>query len=479
MDCLHSWQQRRTEVCAESDDNRDMGTVGLSFGSPTSGTGFDVTSTVNQIVANLQAVETPWKNQLTTLESQDTALTQIGSDLGTLSTALSTLTNPQGVLAEKQGSSSDETVLQLTSATSSAVAGSHTVVVSQLAQTASYVSSSIANSGDTLSGSFSINGKIVNIDSADDDTTLSTLVTAINSGNYGVTASIITDASGSRLSLVSSTSGAAGAFTVTGSFQDTTSSSTVGFSVGQTAQDAKLTVDGVSVTSATNTVTGAIPGVTFQLLSTSAENIQVQITNNNSDVETAISDLVTAYNAVVGDLNTQEGNDASGNPEPLYGNPTLASLQEQLQSAISFTQSSGAVTSLTQLGISVNDDGTLSLDGDTLDSELSTNYQDVMNLFQPGSGSASFGDNLTSVLNNLGNSGPDGEVYLALQENSSQESQLNMNVSNEETTISSEKSQLTTELNEANYTLTEIPQELQNINEIYSAITGYNQSQNG
>jgi flagellar hook-associated protein 2 len=102
-----------------------------------------------------------------------------------------------------------------------------------------------------------------------------------------------------------------------------------------------------------------------------------------------------------------------------------------------------------------------------------------MNLFQPGSGSASFGDNLTSVLNNLGNSGPDGEVYLALQENSSQESQLNMNVSNEETTISSEKSQLTTELNEANYTLTEIPQELQNINEIYSAITGYNQSQNG
>jgi flagellar hook-associated protein 2 len=454
-----------------------MGTVGLSFGSPTSGKGFDVAATVSQIVANMRIVETAWKNQLTALQAQDTVLTQIGTDLGTLSTALASLTSLQGVLAEKQGSSSDTNVLQLTSATSSAVAGSHTIVVTQLAQTSSYVSDSIKNASDTLSGSFTINGQAVNIDSADNDTTLSSLVTAINSGNYGVTASIITDTSGSRLSLVSNTSGSAGAITVSGNFQDMNTGNSVAFSVGQTGQDATMTVDGIPVTSASNTVVGAIPGVTFQLLSAPpGTNVQVQITNDNSDVETAISNFVSAYNKVMGDLNGQEGNDSSGNPEPLFGSPTLTSLQQQLQSAILFNQSSGALTSLTQLGISVNNDGTLSLDGDTLDSVVSSNYKDVMNFFQPGSSSRSFGDNLTAVLDNLGNNSPDGSVFLVLKQNSSEEEDLNSNISKEETLISAQQAQLTAELNQANFVLSGIPQQIDNINQIFSAITGFNQN---
>src|SRR6185503_15735837 len=124
-------------------DRGSMGTVGISFGSPTSGQGFDVASTVNQIITNMQAVETPWKTQLSTLKSQDAALTSIGSDLSSLSSALSTLTDFQGVLAEKEGSSSDTSVLQLTSAATTAVAGSHTIVVNSLAQTSSYYSDAV------------------------------------------------------------------------------------------------------------------------------------------------------------------------------------------------------------------------------------------------------------------------------------------------------------------------------------------------
>jgi flagellar hook-associated protein 2 len=56
-----------------------MGTVGISFGSPTSGQGFNVSSTVSSIVANLQNVETPWKTQLTSLESQDTVISSLGT----------------------------------------------------------------------------------------------------------------------------------------------------------------------------------------------------------------------------------------------------------------------------------------------------------------------------------------------------------------------------------------------------------------
>jgi flagellar hook-associated protein 2 len=560
-----------------------MGTVGLSFGSPTGGAGFDVTSTVNQIVTNMQAIETPWKNQLATLQSQDTVLTSIGTDLSSLSTAMQSLTDFQGVLAEKQGSSSDTNVLELTSASTSAVAGSHTIVVQSLATTSSYVSGTISNASDTLSsgGTLTIDGKTITIDSSNN--TLASLASAINSGSYGVTANVIKDSSGSRLSLVSQTSGSSGSISVSNSLEDANTSTAVNFSQTQPGADAQLTVDGVSVSSASNTVTNAIQGVTFQLLSANpSESIQVEITNNNSDVESAVNTFVTDYNKVMGDLNTQEGNDSNGNPEPLFGSPTIATLQQALQSALTFLQpanvaassssigasdtvngtikisvgggteqsiavpggnqtlaglaaainsanigvtaaviasgttailsltnaqsgssgtisvdssgladttsgaavtfaspQSNAINSVTQLGISVNNDGTLSLDTDTLDGVLNSNYQDVVNFFQPSGGYTSFGGNFSAVLNSLGNNASGGAVHLALQENSTNESQLNTNISNEETTINTQKTQLTTELNAANFTLTQIPQQLQQINEMYSAITGYNQNHNG
>jgi len=469
-----------------------MGSVGLSFGSPTSGQGFDVATTVSAIVANLQAVETPWKTQLTALQSQDTALTSIGTDLSNLSTALQSLTDFSGVLAEKEGSSSDTSVLQLTSADSSAVAGSHTVVVGSLAQTDSQYSDDVGAS-DTLGGNLTINGKTITIsdgtatDSSGNtipaNNTLATLESYINSGDYGVTANVITDSGGERLSLVSNTSGKDGNFTVDSSLTDATSGNVIGFTQpGDGGQDASFTVDGIPMTSSSNTVTTAIPGVTFQLLNAAPdEQVQIEITNDNSDVESAVGNFVDAYNTVVGDLNTQEGNNSSGNPEPLFGSPTVAMLQEQLAEALNFTQSSGAVTSLTQLGItaSASDDGTLTLDTSTLDSMLNSNYQDIVGFFQPGSSFTSFGGNLTTILNSLGNSGPNGAVYLTLQQDSSEETGLNTNITNENNTISADQTQLTTELNEANYTLQEIPVELQSVDELYSAITGYNENPQG
>lgn len=473
-----------------------MGNVGISFGSPTSGQGFDVSTTVAAIVANLQAVETPWKNQLTSLQSQDTALTSIGTDLSALSTAMASLYSFDGVLSEKEGSSSDNSVLTLTNATSAAVAGSHTLVVGQLAQTYSYASTAGAiSSGDTLSGRLTINGQTITISdgtatASDGSTipqnnTLATLASYINEGDYGVQANAVTNAQGqSQLALVSNTSGAAGSVTIGGSQLTDATSKVTGFTFGQVqkGQDAQFSVDGISTTSPSNTVSSAITGVTMQLLDAApGESVQVEITNDNTDVSSAVSTFVTAYNKVIGDLNTQEGSDSAGNPEPLFGNATIAMLQEQLQQAVNFTQSSGSITTLSQLGItaSSSDDGTLTLDQSTLDTALNSNYQGAMNFFQAASSGTSFGDNLTTTLNGLSNSGPDGLIYLALQQDSSQESTLNTNVTNENSTISAQQAQLTTELNEANYTLQEIPTELQSVNELYSAITGYNESPQG
>src|SRR6185437_15272396 len=491
-----------------------MGAVGISFGSPTSGQGFDVTQTVNEIVTNMQAVETPWKNQLTQLQAQDAAYTAIGTDLSALTTDLQSLTDFQGVLAQKQGSSSDTNILQLTSASNSAIAGSHTITVNSLASTASFSSDVIANASDLLSGTltFTVGGTPTIVTIPGGGETLAQLSSQLNSAGLGVTTNVITEPGGSLLSIVSNTSGSAGNFTLSSSLTDTSNSNApVNFSQGQTGADASLKIDGVNITSASNTVTNAIPGVTFQLLSASAgTQVQVEITNNNAAVETAVNSFVTDYNKVISDINTQEGKDASGNPEPLYGNPNLSMIQSQLQSALTFMTSGGitatagtgspaswvlnapsandtytvaagafgtgsggtgssaaittpstlaqiaaslnvagtgysasldpsgtiltvvaaasspatlaatapvlasagggSVNSITQLGISANNDGTLNFDSSALDSLLNTNYQDVVNFLQPGNGFTSFGANFTAALDNLGNAGPNGVV---------------------------------------------------------------------
>jgi flagellar hook-associated protein 2 len=561
-----------------------MGSVGLSFGSPTSGQGFDVATTVSSIVANLKNIETPWQTQLTSLKTEDTALTSIGTDLSSLSTALTSLTDFQGVLASKEGSSSNPDVLALTSSGTTAVAGSHTVVVNSLASTASYYSDTVASASDVVTGSFTVTSgaNTYTIAAGSGGESLTALVSTINSAGAGVTASLVNGTSGAEITIVSNTSGEAGNFTISGSLTDTTNgNATINLNhVGQTGADASLTVDNIPVTSGSNTITGAIQGVTFQLLSASLAPVQVEITNNNTSVETAVNTFVTAYNAVVGDLNTQEGKDSSGNPEPLFGNPTVATLQESLASALNFIQpaqavgtssaiastdtlsgsltiavgggspqtvyvpasgdqtvnglaaainaanvgvtasvitsgtaatlslanstsgstgviavdSSGltdtttgtgvsfgsslsnAVTSVTQLGITTNNDGTLSLDTSTLDSLLNTNYTGVVNFLQPAAGFNSFGSNFTTALGNLGNSAPDGAIYLALQSDQSEETNLNTNITNENQQIATEQANLTTELNQANYDLQQIPSQLTEINEIYSSITGYNQN---
>lgn len=470
-----------------------MSTVGINFGSATSGQGFNVATTVASITGLTSAIETPWKNQLTQIASQNTALTTIGTDLSSLSTAISALTDFTGVTAVKQGSSSDTNVLTLTAADATATAGSHTIIVNQLASTASNYTDAIANASDTLSGSLSIQvgtgstatTNTITIDSTNN--TLETLATAIDNGNYGVTAAVVTDANGSRLLLSSNTSGAAGAITLGGTVTDATTSTALAFHVGQVGADASLTVDGLPTTSASNTVTNAIKGVTFQLISTgtptttsngvtSNEQVQVQITNANANVETAVQSFVTAYNTVIGDVKTQEGTNSSGVAEPLFGDPTLSLIQSQLSSALFGGAASGKISNIDQLGITANADGTLSFTSTTLDAILNTNYSDVVGFFQ---NTGSWGQGLTTTLNSLGTTAGTGAIALELAQNSSQESALNTDVSNEDSLIATETSNLTTELNTANQELQAIPEQLSEVNQIYSAITGYNQNLNG
>ena len=456
-----------------------MGTVGLSFGSATSGAGFDVSSTVTSILAIQQGIETPWKTQLTSLEAQNTAFSTIGTDLATLSTSLQSLTDLEGVTAEKEGASSNTDVLSLSSASPTASAGSHSIVVNSLAQTSSVYTSAVSDASDTLSGSLSIQvgsgaAQTITVDSSSN--TLATLEAAINAAGIGVQASLVSDTTGTRLSLVSSTSGSAGQLTVTSNLTDATTATNVTTQAGLTGEDASLTVDGLAMTSASNTVSTAIPGVTVQLLGTSTAPVQVQITNDTADIGTAMNAFVTAYNTVVGDLATQEGNDSSGNPEPLYGDPTVSLMQTQLSEALLGGAASGSISSITQLGVTVNQDGTLTYSDSDMQSSLNSSFSDVVGFLQ---NTGSFGLNFSSVLNDLSSSTPTGAIYLAEQQNTAEETTLNTDVSNEETLLATEKTTLTTELNTANQVMQSIPSQLSEVSEMYSAVTGYDTNTNG
>ena len=452
-----------------------MGTVGINLGNLSAGNGFDVATTVASIQAISGGVETAWKRQIASLQAQDTAFSTLGTDLSSLSTALGSLTNFDGVFASKLGSSSDTHVLTLSAASAAAVAGSHTVTVASLAATSSNYSDRIANVTDTLSGSLEIQvgstDHTITLDSSNN--TLKSLASAINSGSYGVTASVVKDTQGYRLSLVSQTSGAAGQITLTPNLTDTTNAgAAVNFSVGQSGADAILNVDGLDTTSASNTVTGAIPGVTFQLLAAAPTvPVQIQVTNDNGSILTAFNSVVTAYNTVVGDIKTQEGKDSNGKAEPLFGNTTLAIIQTQVAQAMLGGAAVGGIANITQLGLSLGQDGKLTLSNSTLDAALNSNFSDIMGFMQNQQG---FGQNLTTTLNNLGSVSTSGSIYLAKQQNTAQETLLNLNLTNEDALLATQKTHLTKELSAANQILQSIPDKLSEINQIYSAFTGYN-----
>jgi len=471
-----------------------MGVVGLNFGSATSGQGFDVASTVNQIVTNLQSVETPWKNQLASLQSKDTALSNLGTLISTLSTDLQSLRDFSGVLSDKSGSSSDPSVLSLLSANSAAVAGTHEVTVKNLARTSSAATDAVGAS-DVLSGSITFkvgNGAWETVNAGDSSTaaTLSGLATAINGAGLGVTATLLTNADGSaRLSLVSQTSGSAGQITIADSTNNPENPTTLtdltsgdanpglGLATIRNGVDATIMVDGVTISSSSNTVTNAVPGVTFQLLSagsdgSGSEPVQVVIANDTSSITSAINTFVTDYNATIKAINAQETKDSSGNVEPLFGTAVLAQLQQGLQSAVNQAFGTGKINSLISLGISASAsaDGTLTLDSDALNGALNNNFSQVVSLFQDAD---SLGSSFAQTLNNLGSSRSSGAISMALKEDASQEKALNDNISKQEDRIGTQKANLTAELNLANQILQSIPEQIQQVNEIYSAITGY------
>ena len=437
----------------------------LQAATGSASTGIDVTSAVNSAVAAAQAPETAWENQETTLESQSTALTQIQTDATNLDNDMQSLNSLTGPLSAVTVNSSNSSFVTASAASGSA-AGTHTVVVNSLATTSSWASGYLASATTALAaGNFNITGSdgtVTTISTGTGASTLNDVANTINSDNLGVTASVISDANGARLAIVSNTSGQAGNFTVSSA-----AGGSLSFAQAVTGQNASLSVDGISIASASNTVTGAVSGVTFNLLNASpGTTVSLTVAPDTSQVSTAISQFVTDYNKAVSDLNTQFTFSGTGEGV-LATDSDVRSLQTTLESAISYTATSASgtttVPNLSSLGISVNDDGTLTLNGATLTNALQNNFADVQNFFQ-GTSLNGFANSLDQQLTTY-ISPADGAFTIDLQSISTEQSGLQTDISNFETNyITPLKAQLQSEYSQAEILLQQLPTEMQQIN---------------
>ena len=148
--------------------------------------------------------------------------------------------------------------------------------------------------------------------------------------------------------------------------------------------DAALTVDGMNITSSSNTVTDAIGGVTLYLMETSSSAATLSLQNDTTAVKTKLQTLVTTYNDAMSLLDevTNPASTLETYGATLVGNSTVRTIRDTLRgfmTAVSTTPSTdGSYNYLVDIGLSMDRYGKLSIDKTTLDTVLSSDYSDVI-----------------------------------------------------------------------------------------------------
>ena len=363
--------------------------AGLS--TPGIGSGLDI----NGLVTKLMEIEQAPAKALNTREAGFQAkLTAYGSLKGALSSVQSTAKalTMAATFTSRTATVSEATVLSA-SADTAAAAGVYSVVVTQLAKYHAVRSNTdYAATTDTFNtGTLAIKvgtGATVNVDIDTDNNTLAGIRQAINDANAGVTAAIINDGSTNRLLLTSKTLGTSGAISVTAT--DSGSGGTHALAgldssvlvATQPADDAGFSVNGFALTRSSNTVSDVVAGLTLNLAKVGSSNITVS--NNTGGTTTAINAFVKAYNDTVKQLQTASAyNAATKVASVLTGDSMARSVGSQLRMLAQSTVSGvgGGVETLSSIGIALQKDGTLLVNGTKLAAVLADPTKDVTALF--------------------------------------------------------------------------------------------------
>jgi flagellar hook-associated protein 2 len=354
--------------------------------------------------------------KVTTYESKISSFGTLKGLVSTLQTALKSLTNSlQGYSA-----TASDTSKFSASADSTAVAGTYSLAVSKLAQAQNLVAigqasdtSAISSTASTVS--FTINGTTTDVAIAA-GATLQDIRAAINGANLGVSATIVNDGSGTpyRLALTASETGlskAVSSITVQAGGDasvnsllayNPTTNPPAATTLTQTvaAQNASFTINGIAITSSSNTTTNAIQGVTLTLKAETTTPAVLTVTRDTESITTAASKFVEAYNTLVSQLKSRSAYGTSTSAAPvLAGDGTVRLMLQQLSGILSTATSGGTLSYLSQAGISVQADSSLTLDSSALSKAMANNFADVTNLFSSSTGFATrFMDWTSSVL---------------------------------------------------------------------------------
>jgi flagellar hook-associated protein 2 len=374
------------------------------------GSGLDIGGLVEQLVA---AEIRPTASRLNVKESRLQAKL---SAFGTLKSALSSVQDALKGLSDtgagRTARSGNSEILSV-SADTSAVVGGYNIQVSQLAEAHSLASQAYASPSDVVgTGTLTISLGATDYDPQTDtyngftpnpdrppqtltidasNNTLEGVRDAINGAGVGVSAAIVNDGTGYRLLLSSAETGLANSIQIGVSDDAGSGLADLAFDASATnleqtvaAQDAQLVINGLAVTSASNTVDGAIQGVTLGLEDTSAgDTIRVDIDLDKGAVRSALEGFIKEYNALVDQMKALTNYDPQTQTgSVLSGDGAVRSVASRLRGGLigGVEGASDLYQYLVDLGVTTDSSGKLSLDSGAFDDALGADYEGVVEL---------------------------------------------------------------------------------------------------
>ena len=383
---------------------------------------------IDSIVSGLMTIE---KQPLTKIQTQITSYNTKLSAYGTLKTGLSTFQTAVDKLATaskfnaQSVTLSDSTGLTAT-ADGTATTGNYSIAVNQLATSQKLSSANFTNTTDIVgtgtltisfgtytaadatagtAASFTANAdkSSITVDITSSNNTLAGIRDAINAKNASVSASIVNDGSGNRLVITSKDTGAVNSLKIDVADADGTNTDSSGLSAlaynplstagsGKNmsqlveAKNALLTVDGVSISKSSNTLSDVIQGITLNLKAVTSSSATMSVATDTTTIQASVQSFIDAYNKLNTSLTSLtkfvEGGSSSNGP--LLGDSTARDISVKLKSMLSRPSTTASTyRTLSDIGVTTDATGALTLDATQLQKALSSNLADVTKLFTP------------------------------------------------------------------------------------------------
>ena len=428
----------------------------LGTGSPMQITGLASGLNTNQIISELMAIA---QQPVTNLQNQENGLTALNAQLTSIQSSMQTLAADAQALADpslfansQTVSSSDPTAITATTSTGAGVGG-YQVGVSQLANSAQRTFSYTAPTGNTIT----IDGHTTATTAGE---SIQAYVNSINSDSNATVYAAATDSG--TVVLSSRATGGLGTTDNTGSdFIQVTNSGgalTEQTTLARAGQDANYTLDGgVTTNSSSNTVTGAIAGVTLTLsgLTPPSQPATINVSApapSSTSITAAVQKFVTDYNSAISGINTQLAQQpTSTDPTQgtLYDDSDLTSLLGTMRDAMYASDSTlpPAMASLLDLGVSTGaTTGTAAPSASAIAGDLTINATTLANAIQSNpSGVESMLQSFSASFSSIANSEalPSGTIASRIQGDSSQITDLTSQISNMQASLTDQQAQLT------------------------------------